>query len=193
VAPLFDRPRLIACPTCSVHIKRNEASCPACGAKLGLSTSLSTAALAPIILGLALAGCGDDASGGGTGSDTGTVPTSAGDDGVSLSGTSNGDAGSTDASGSNSMSDSVDTTFGGDSAAYGVPTTDDGFDTSGDSSGSDSGTTGGSGSSGTDDGSSTGGSTGGSTDGSTDDAGTTTGVDPETTGIEPAYGVVVTN
>ncbi len=175
--PLFDVPRLIPCPNCSVHIKRSDSVCRHCGATLGPRGSTLAPLLVPVgmAVGLLLSGCGDDSGNGdAAGSATSGVMTGNGT-GMGM------DVGESMAGDEPGMVD----TFAEDDA-YGVPDTGIFDDTSGDtvgpgSSGTGSGTAGSSG--GSDSG--TGGSSGTDTGGTTGDGSSSTGADVG----EPDYGV----
>jgi hypothetical protein len=134
-------PRLVACPGCSVHVKLEEGTCPACGRTLRDEQGRVSRTAGAVLMGLALVACGDkddtdggDSSGSGSEtSDTGTGETGETGEGTGTSGTSDGTDATGDATGNATMS-----TDAGE-AEYGVPDTGLETDTS-TTDGTDTGT-----------------------------------------------------
>jgi hypothetical protein len=111
-------PPFISCPACGCPSKAHELVCPHCGVTLKTDGSLKKTAVA-IALGLAVAACGDDTTGGGgfaaeygvAGSDPGGAPVDGGAPGIggdTATGGTTGDGGNGE---------------GGFAAEYGVPGT----------------------------------------------------------------------
>lgn len=172
-------PALVACPSCSQHVKLYETHCLHCGARLRSDGGGIRRTAGAMLMGLSLAGCPSDDSAETMGS----------------GGSSTGDPNTT-TTGDTSSSTSSDVTSSGE-AEYGVPETGETFETTGGSdstsvSATESDTEASSGSS---SGSMETESSGGVEDTGSSDTGTpmtTGGTTDPTTGIEPLYGVMTT-
>jgi hypothetical protein len=123
-------PRLIACPSCSVHSKSDEAVCPHCGAPMRDGQGAVGRTAGAVLMGLAITACpGDD---GGSGSTTTVEPeygvpaTDSAETGSE--GGSSGGASQSSTSASTSASTTMQGTTDAGEAEYGVP--DTGFDES---------------------------------------------------------------
>ena len=176
-------PRLVACPSCSQHIKLDETKCLHCGARLRSDTGMIGRTAGAMLLGLSMTACpGDDS----------TADTGASNSESNTMGMTGDDSTGGSMSGSASMSGSDATTISPE-PEYGVGDTTFGETT--ETPGSDST------SNGTDDTTSSTGS-GTSGDSTTGDSSSSSGFntgEPEygvpatdgvpTTGVEPEYGV----
>jgi hypothetical protein len=112
-------PRLIACPSCSVHVRRGGTTCPHCGATIRDATVVRTAGA--VLMGLTLAGCPGDED---------PSPTSAGEPEYGVPATESNSGEPTDESGTDDTGGSTDTgaetgeTISVGEPEYGVPETD---------------------------------------------------------------------
>ena len=173
-------PALVACPSCSQHVKLYETHCLHCGARLRSDAGGIRRTAGAVLMGLSLTGCPSDDSAETMGS----------------GGTSTGDPGTMSGTSSDSSTGSTTMDPSGTEAEYGVPETGETFETTGGSdstsvtateSDTDASSSSSSGSMETE-------SSGGVEDTGSSDTGTpmTTGGTDVTTGIEPLYGVMTT-
>ncbi len=123
-------PKLVACPACACYVRREEESCPHCGAALARWNGRVPATAAALLLGLsavgtvAVSGCSDDDAGTATSGTDSTgpgapaygVPETVG--GGNMQGGMGGTA-STTGGGEGGSTSSI----GGTAPAYGVPET----------------------------------------------------------------------
>ncbi len=112
-----DMPKLIACPACSVHVKRSDATCPHCGARVRDVHGRISRTAGALLMGLSLTACGDK--------DPDETTAHASDTEMSSSASSSSSSSSSSSTSSTSTSTSTSTDATGQ-PAYGVPATTSG-------------------------------------------------------------------